>query len=217
MLGALSAVFGVANAVGGFMGASAQTAATNRDRLMQWEMQQSEYLNKGFDAYSRYNMKKAQYSSQLTNNLEAYGDTVFAGDRRIDQASRAKLYADQSAMIQARQNTGTIEATGGQGVSAGRLRGAVLSDFGRNQQLAAENLISQKQDVMINRQSAYRSMLDANEQAYADVYISPKAGQPPVQPTMQPGPNPLTLIGGIGNSLIGGYQLHQSMQPPGQT
>ena len=99
MIGALSAVFGIASQIGGFAASSAQTAATNRDRLNQWKMQQTEYMSKGFDAYSRYNLSKAKHYDQLTNNLEAYGDTVFAGGRKADQITRAGLYAQQDANI----------------------------------------------------------------------------------------------------------------------
>lgn len=216
MIGALSAVFGIASQIGGFAASSAQTAATNRDRLMQWEMQQTEYLSKGFDAYARYNMKKAQHQDQLTNNLEAYGNTVFAGGRKADQLTRAGLYAQQDRNLQKAQALGTVQAAGGQGVTAGRMRGAVLSEFGRQQQLARENILNQKEDILIHRDTAYRQMLQANQDSYADAYIPPQPGQPPVQPTMQPGPNPLTLIGGIGDTLLGAYQTHKSLQPPGQ-
>lgn len=216
MIGALSAVFGLASTIGGFASSSAQTAATNRDRLMQWKQQQTEYLSKGFDAYSRYNMSKAQHYDQLTNNIEAYGDTVFAGDRKADQITRAGLYAQQDRNIQKAQALGTVQAGGGQGVQAGRMRGAVLSEFGRQNQLAVENILNQKQDIHINRDTAYRQMLQANQDSYSNVFIAPKPGQPPVQPTMQPGPNPLTLIGGIGDTLLGAYQTHKSLQPPGQ-
>ena len=216
MLGALSAVFGIASSIGGFASSSAATAATNRDRLLQWQMQQQDYLTKGFDAYSRYNMKKAQYQSQLTYNKEAFGDTVFAGDRKMEQLGRQKSYADEQSRLTKAAALGTVQASGMQGVTAGRMRGAVMSQFGRQQQLAAENLLSKKQDVLLNRDTAYRQMIKANQDAYADVYIPPKAGPAPVVPTMQPGPNPLTRIGGIGDSLIGGFQLHKSLQPPGQ-
>jgi len=205
------------NAVGGFMGQQAQTSAANKQRLLQFQMQKQDYYTKGFDAYSKYNMKKARYQNRLTNNLEAYGRTVSAGDRRSDQLGRAALYAGQDARMKMQQATGQIAATTGvSGVTAGRLSGAAMSQFSRDQNLRAENLISKRQDIMINRDTAYRQMIQANKDAYADVYIPPKPGPAPVTPVMQPGPNPLTLMGGIGNSILGGYQLHQSLQPPGQ-
>ena len=204
------------NAVGGFMGAQAQTRAANKQRLLEFQMQKQAYYTKGFDAYSRYNMKKARYQNQLTNNLEAYGRTVFAGDRKSEQLGRQRLYAGQDARMKMQQAVGQVAASGMQGVTAGRLRGAVMSEFGRNQQIAAENLISKRQDIMLNRDSNYRKMLKANKDAYANVYIPPKPGPAPVTPVMQPGPNPLGMIAGIGNSLIGAYQMHQELSPPGQ-
>ena len=212
----ISAGLGILSSVGGFMGQQASTNATNRQRLLQWQMQQEDYLTKGFDAYSRYNMKKAQYQSQLTYNKEAFGNTVFAGDRKSEQLGRQALYAGQDARMKMQQNVGQIAASGMQGVSAGRMRGAVMSQFGRSQQLAAENLISKRQDIMINRDTAYRKMIKANQDAYADVYIPPKPGPAPAAPVMQPGPNPLGLIAGIGNSIVGGIQGMQELTPPGQ-
>ena len=199
------------NAVGGFMGQQAQTRATNKARLLQYQMQKEDYYTKGFDAFSRYNMKKAQYASQLQYNKEGYGETVFAGDRKSEQLGRQRLYAGQDARIKQQQALGTVAASGMSGVTAGRMRGAVMSEFGRQQTIAAENLISKRQDIMLNRDSAYRKMIKANKDAYADVYIPPKPGPAPVAPVMQPGPNPLTLIGGIGSSVIGGINLHNEL------
>jgi hypothetical protein len=69
---------------------------------------------------------------------------------------------------------------------------------------------------MINRDTAYRKMIKANQDAYADVYIPPKAGPAPAAPVMQPGPNPLGLIAGIGDSIVGGFQMHNDLKPLGQ-
>ena len=179
-------------------------------------MQKQDYYTKGFDAYSRYNMKKAQYQSQLQYNKEGFGETVFAGDRKSEQLGRQRLYAGQDARTKMQQAVGQIAASGMQGVTAGRLRGAVMSDFGRQQTIAAENLISKRQDIMLNRDSAYRKMVKANKDAYANVYIPPKPGPAPATPVMQPGPNPLGLIAGIGNSIVGGIQDYNAMKPPGQ-
>ena len=212
----ISAGLGILSSVGGFMGQQSQTAATNRQRLLQWQMQQEDYLTKGFDAYSKYNMKKAQYQSQLTYNKEAFGNTVFAGDRKSEQLGRQALYAGEQARTKQAEALGTVAASGMQGVTAGRMRGAVMASFGRQQQLAAENLISKRQDIMINRDTAYRKMIKANQDAYADVYIPPKTGPAPAAPVMQPGPNPLGLIAGIGDSIVGGIQMHNDLKPPGQ-
>ena len=212
----LSAGMGILSSVGGFMGQQSQTAATNRERLLAHQQRTQEYYTKGFDAYSRYNMKKAQYSSQLTYNKEAFGDTVFAGDRKSEQLGRQKAYADEQRRIAQASDLGKVQASGMSGVTAGRLRGAVMSEFGRQQQLAAENLINKRQDIMSNRESGYRKMLKANQDAYANVYIPPKAGPAPVSPTLQPGPNPLGMIAGIGNSIVGGIQMHNDLKPPGQ-
>lgn len=216
MLGALSAVFGIASSIGGFASSSAATAATNKQRLIEWQMQQHDYLSKGFDAYSRYNMKKAQYSAQLQYNKEGYFKTVFAGDRKSEQLGRQQMYADERARTQLTQALGAQQASGQTGVSAGRMRGAMMAEFGRNQQLAQENLISKRQDIMIQRDSAYRQMIKANQDAYSNVYVAPQHAPPPPAPVMQPGPNPLTLIGGIGNALVGGYQTYLDNKPPGQ-
>ena len=204
------------SSIGGFMGQQAQTRAANKARLLQFQMQKQDYYTKGFDAYSRYNMKKAQYQSQLQYNKEGYYDTVFAGDRKSEQLGRQRLYAGQDARMKMQQAVGQVAASGMQGVTAGRLRGAVMSEFGRNQQIAAENLISKRQDIMLNRDSNYRKMLKANKDAYANVYIPPKPGPAPVTPVMQPGPNPLGLIAGIGNSIVGGIQDFNALKPPGQ-
>ena len=204
------------SSIGGFMGQQAATRATNRARLRQFQAQKQDYYTKGFDAYSRYNMKKARYASQLQYNREAYGDVVFGGDRRSEQLGRAALYAGQERRTQEAQAVGQVLASGQSGVSAGRMRGATMAAFGRDRQIAAENLISKRQDIMLNRDSAYRKMMKANKDAYADVYIPPKPGPAPVVPAMQPGPNPLTLIGGLGSTLIGGISEFNAMQPPGQ-
>ena len=214
----ISGGLGILSSIGGFMGQQAQTNATNRARLLAFQQQKEDYYTKGFDSFSRYNLKKAQYQSQLTYNKEAFGDTVFAGDRKSEQLGRQRLYAGETARTKLAQDLGTLQATTGasSGVTAGRMRGAVMAQFGREQQLAAENLISKRQDIMINRESNYRKMLKANQDAYANVYIAPKAPQVPLTPVMQPGPNPLGLVAGIGNSIVGAYQQYKELTPPGQ-
>ena len=204
------------SAVGGFMGQQSQTTATNRARLLAFDNQKIDYYTKGFDAYSRYNMKKAQFSAQIQNNKEAYYDTVRAGDRRAEQLGRAESYAGEQRRIASAQALGKLAASEQSGVSAGRLRGASMAEFGRAQNLASQNLLTKRQDIMENRDSNYRKMLKANTDAYSNVYIPPKPGPAPVVPVMQPGPNPLSLIGGIGSSIIGGIQMHNDMNPPGQ-
>ena len=211
-----SAGFGILSSIGGFMGQQANTRATNRARLLAHQQNVENYYTKGFDAYSRYNMKKAQFASQMTYNLEAYGDTVFAAGRKSEQLGRQKAYADEQARTALASGLGKVAASGMQGVSAGRIRGATMGAFGRQQQLAAENLISKRQDIAIKQDSNYRKMLKANQDSYADVYIPPKPGPTPVTPVMQPGPNPLGLIAGIGNSIVGGIQMHNDLTPPGQ-
>lgn len=212
----ISAGLGILSSVGGFMGQQASTAATNRERLLAHQQRTQDYYTKGYDAYSRYNMKKAQYASQLQYNREGYYDTVFAGDRKSEQLGRAALYSGQERRVKQAQAVGEVLASGQSGVTAGRMRGATMAAFGRDQQIAAENLISKRQDIMLNRESNYRKMMKANQEAYADVYLPPKLGPAPVAPVMQPGPNPLSLIGGIGTSLVGAYQDYQALKPPGQ-
>ena len=198
------------------MGQQASTAATNKERLLAHQQRTQDYYTKGYDAYSRYNMKKAQYASQLTYNREAFGDTVFAGGRKSEQLGRAALYAGQERRVKQAQAMGTVAASGMQGVTASRMRGATMAAFGRDRQIAAENLISKRQDIALNRESNYRKMMKANQDAYADVYLPPKLGPAPVAPVMQPGPNPLGLIAGIGTSIVGGIQDYNALKPPGQ-
>ena len=92
----ISAGLGILSSVGGFMGQQAQTRATNKQRLLAHSRMQN-YYTKGFDAYSRYNMKKAQFASQMTYNKEAYGDTVFAGGRKSEQLGRQNYMLDEQA------------------------------------------------------------------------------------------------------------------------
>ena len=90
-----------------------------------------------------------------------------------------------------------MAAAGRLGKSAERLDLDVVRQFGRNQAIQAESLLSAQYGLQNANRGIRRELLSANNEAFEKVAVQPKPGVAPPPPTMAQGPSPLSLVGGL--------------------
>ena len=93
-----------------------------------------------------------------------------------------------------------------------RLDNDLVSQFGRNQAIMAESLLSANRGYRNATEGIQRQQLSENNKAYSPVAIAPEPDVAPPPPVMQPGPSPLGLIAGIGSAAVGGFKTFNSLQ-----
>ena len=106
-----------------------------------------------------------------------------------------------------------MAASGVTGKSAQRMDNQIVSQFGRNQAIAAESLFGAQMAYKDRTASINRSLQSDNNKAYEKVAIQPQAGVAPPPPVMTPGPSGLGLIAGLGSAAIGGFDTYNSLKP----
>jgi hypothetical protein len=107
-----------------------------------------------------------------------------------------------------------MAASGATGKSAQRMDNQIVSQFGRNQAIAAESLFGAHMAYKDRTASINRSLQSDNNKAYENVAIQPQVGIAPPPPVMAPGPSGLGLIAGLGSAAVGGFQTYNSLKPP---
>ena len=105
-----------------------------------------------------------------------------------------------------------MAAMGRQVESANRVDSEIMSQYGRNQAIMAESLLSA--NVVIDRQleGIRREQMSANNRAYSPVAIAPEVDIAPPPPVMQQGPSGLSLLAGIGSAAVSGYKTYDSLK-----
>ena len=203
-IGVATGVSSGLSAIGSFQQGKAQTEATNRARLNQYndamKMRQFKY---GQDM-AVYRAAVNDYKSGIRESDIALSGTRTSldkqGQERID-AARIKSLDNNIKQLQAE---GKIAAS----MQAGRSRDRVLAmtkgAFGRDQAMTESNLLRARfADI-----DKYRRFADQatsyRRQLYSKLPMEPTMGPAPSAPIMQQGPSALSLIGGLGSAALGG-------------
>lgn len=204
LFGVATAASGIASAVGGYQQANAQKDATNRARLRarmdQIAMQQYTYGKE----LGIYEQAKADLAENLLESERALERGRTALDKQLAESYGAAAFAAQDETIANIQAQGQIAALprGVRERAGVMLRGAA----GRKRAFASDDLLRarfgaiDKFRTMQDEANAYRKKL------YGRMPLAPTMAPTPSMPVMQPGPSALSLIGGIGSSILGGIQ-----------
>lgn len=214
--------------VGGLFGAganaSAQRAARrdaaklakyeNKTNLQNWEyakqLRDFEY-NQSLRIYGK---SKEVYSQQLAYNREAASRSYEAENRKMEEYLQGLSFQKQDGFIQMLQARGKGDARGVAGRSADRLANDVLSQYGRNNAILAENLVSARKQNEIDLENIGLQKTGADLAAYERLGLEPIKAPTPPKPLKKPvaggSANPLLAIGStIASSLMTGYQMAQ--------
>lgn len=186
------------------------TAYENETDLQNWEYskQLRDYqYNQSLQIYDR---SKEVYQKQLGFNDTAAGRSFEAENRKMNEYLQGLAFQKQDLFIQMLQAKGKIGAMETSGRSTARLQRDVLSQFGRDNAVLVENLVSANRqsnydigDIELQRQNAN---LDAFTRLGLEPIAPPTPPKPLTRPTSTGSSNPLLTIGGVvANAVSSGY------------
>ncbi len=212
-LGVASAAAGGIGAIGQHQSASAQASAQNAAATSNYKYQLKVRERNWDREVHRYGRQLHQYDGQLQENSMA-GQRAYAGaQRKLNSAYKQASFKQQANLVNLLKGSGKMAAAGRTGRSADRLDNQIVSQFGRNQAIAAENLMGA--GFAYDRQTAdiRREVESSNKQAYEKVALNPQPGVAPPPPVMTPGPSGLGLAAGLIGAGVDGYNTYNSLKP----
>lgn len=212
--------------VGGLFGAasnsSAQRAAQkdakklaayeNKTNLINWEYSKQLRDFEYNQALRIYGKSKEVYSQQLAYNQMAAARSYEAENRKMEEYLQGLAFQKQDGFIQMLQARGKVDASGTPGNSTKRVANSVLAQYGRNNAVLAENLVSAKKQYDIDLETISLQKTGADLSAYAQLGLEPIKPPDPPKPLKKPvaggSANPLLAIGStVASSLLTGYQM----------
>ena len=213
VLGVASMASGVMGAVGQHQNASAQVNAQNAAATSNYKYQLKVRERNWDREVHRYGRQLHQYDSQLQENSKA-GQRAYAGaQRKLNSIYQQASFKQQANLVNLLKGSGQAAAAGRTGRSATRLDNDIVSQFGRNQAIAAESLMGANFAYDRQVEATQREINSANTQAYEKVALAPQEGVAPPPPVMTPGPSGLGLAAGILDAGIGGVSTYNSLSP----
>ena len=213
-LGIASMASGAIGAVGQYQSASAQASAQNAAATSNYEYQLKVRERNWDRERYRYNRGLTQYR-KTTNQNELAAQRAYSGEQiKLNNIYSQASFKQQANLVNLVKNTGNYAAKGMTGKTATRLDNEIVSQFGRNQAIAAESLVGAQEAYGRQTDSITRQLESDNNRAYEKVAVEPLEGIAPPPPVMTPGPSGLGLLAGIGNAAIGGFQTYNDLKPP---
>jgi hypothetical protein len=179
----------------------------NMTNLLNW-MYQKQLRDFEYNENLRiYDKSKEVYAQQTRFNEDAASRSYGAESRRMDEYLQELAFTKQDLFVDMLKGRGTAEAQGRTGRSAQRMANNVISEYGRNQAILAENLVSR------NRQSQEDVTTIGLQKRGADLDAFSRLGLKPNRVPDAPLPLPVPVGGsggggsggifGIGNALLG--------------
>ena len=187
----------VLGSVGQFASGSAAASAQNRAAISQYKYQLKMRRLAWQDTRQQYATKLGQYGNQLAANTEAANIAYAGQQRKLNDIYKKAAFSQQAQLVQLTRGQGQMAAAGRLGKSAERLDLDMVRQFGRNQAIQAESLLSAQYGLQNANRGIRRELLSANNRAFSEVAVAPKPDVAPPRPTMAQGPSPLSLMGGL--------------------
>jgi len=212
-LGLGIASFGVSavGAVGSHQSAQAQANAQNEAASSNYKYKMK-IRERNWDREKfRYNRSVSQYKRNLSENALAANRAYASEQQKLNNIYKQASFRNQANLAQLVQGSDRAAAAGMTGRSAQRLDNQIVSQFGRNQAIAAESLFGAGMAYQDRVGSINRSLQGDNNKAYQNVAIQPQLGIAAPPPVMTPGPSPLGLVADLGGAAIGGYQTYNQL------
>lgn len=213
-LGVASFATGALGAVSQHQSATAQAnaanAASRSNYKYQLKMRERNWDRERF----RYSTQVQQYKNQVGENNSAAAKAYASEQRKLNEIFRSAAFSNQGRLSQLLGAQGKMAAAGRTGRSADRVSNSLMANFGRNQAIQAESLVSAKQAYTSRTESVRDQLRNANNNAFQQVAIAPQAGVAPPQPVMQQGPSGLGLMTGLLGAGVSGYGAYQQYKAP---
>ncbi len=214
VLGALSFASGAAGAIGQYQSGNAQAAAANAGAMRQYKYQLKMREQSWDRERERYSASVTQYRQAVADNADAANRAYVGQQEKLNNIYRKTAFQQQNQLVKLTQGSNKMAARNRTGKSANRVDAEMMSQYGRNQAIMAESLLSARRGFDRSVEGIRREQLSANNRAYSPVAIAPKLGVAPPAPVMQQGPSGLSLLAGLGSAAVGGYKTYDSLQPP---
>ena len=212
------ASFGVsaAGAVGSHQSAQAQANAQNKAASNNYK-HKMKVRGRNWDRERfRHNTKLVQNPRILSENALAANRAYASEQQKLNNIYKQASFRNQANLAQLVQGSDRAAAAGMTGRSAQRLDNQIVSQFGRNQAIAAESLFGAGMAYQDRVGSINRSLQADNNRAYQNVAVQPMPDLAAPPPVMTPGPSPLGLVAGIGGAALEGISTYNSLVPEGQ-
>ena len=207
-LGVASFATGAIGAVAQHRAASAQASAANAAATSNYKYQ-LKMRERAWDQERHvYGQKIHQFNKAVTNNTAAANRAYAAEQRRLNEIYNKAAFSQQSQLGKLLKSQGITAAAGRSGKSADRIEQSITAQYGRNQAITTESLISAQLKSKYQNEAIRRELISSNNQAYGNVAIAPQPGIAPPPPVMQRGPSSMSLLSGLGQAALGGYQSY---------
>ena len=210
------ASFGVsaAGAVGSHQSAQAQANAQNKAASNNYKHRMKVRARNWDRERFRYNTNLVQYQRNLSENALAANRAYASEQQKLNNIYKQASFRNQANLVKLVQGSDRAAAAGMTGRSAQRLDNQIVSQFGRNQAIAAESLFGAGMAYQDRVGSINRSLQGDNNRAYQNVAVQPMPDLAAPPPVMTPGPSPLSLVAGIGSAALGGIGTYNELAPP---
>ena len=215
-LGAASFGASALGAVGQYQSAQAQANAQNAAATSNYEHQlKIRKFNWDRERF-RYNRQLLQYENILDENAFAANRAYVGEQEKLNNIYKQAAFKQQANLVNLVKGSDQMAAAGRTGRSAQRLDNQLVSQFGRNQAIAAESLTGAGNAFRDRVDSIRRAQMSDNNRAYQNVAVAPMPDVAPPAPVMTPGPSPLGLIAGLGSAAFGSLTTYNELAPSGQ-
>ena len=165
-LGIATAAAGGMGAIGKHQSASAQANAQNAAATSNYKYQLKVRERNWDREVHRYGRQLHQYDSQLQENSMA-GQRAYSGaQRKLNSIYQQASFKQQANLVNLLKGSSGAASRGMTGRSAQRLDNDIVSQFGRNQAIAAESLMGANFAYDRQVEATQREINSANTQAY---------------------------------------------------
>lgn len=190
--------------------AQALTEYENETNILNWEYAKTIRDFEYNQSLRIYDKSKDVYGKQLGFNQSAAARSYEAENRKMREFLQGMAFQKQDGFIQMLQAQGKVQAGMTPGRSSQRLLGDVMSQYGRNNAVLAENLLSAVRQQQADLGDIALQKTGADLAAYERLGLKPlKPPEPPKpleKPTAGGSSNPLLAIGGtIVNAIGAGF------------
>jgi hypothetical protein len=214
----IGAVVGIASSVAGAVGSHQQSQAqadyqnevARRDYEHAIRRREAEWQQ----TLSIWGNKRVDFANQASENYSA-ADRAYATEQaKLNETFMQAAFQKQDMLSQLIQGRGSLAASGRAGKTAAKMDQSMISAFGRNNAIIAENLASARSAMIRRNEQTRYQLMSGNNQAWSNVSIAPSPGIAPPQPVMAPGPSGIGLVSGILGGVASGVNTWKGLQPP---
>ena len=213
-IGAAKAGAGILGSFGAQSDEAARTRAQNQAAVNQYKQKLKIRERNWLNTQQLYATRLGNYQRDMNEFDRAAAQGYGREQLKQNEALRAANLNRLSQSMALAQATGRAAASGKSGRSASRIDQNAIGQFVRNQGVMAENLLS-GDIARSQRMMDIRNQLRASQnRAFSKVAIAPQQPMEPLKPTQLSGPSNMSLLSGIGTSILDGVTTGMSLAAP---